>query len=182
MADATPDPRSSISDRCWRRMSVCLRCLVHRNPFRGYEEIYVGLRLAILAVLPWPAALGCYWFAMVIALIFAAEILLFNTAVVFITRRPVNVLRSVVLTMLGYVSLALAFVPVWIAFRYEPGNVWDQMVSGFYHSAGALTTTGISTADLGPGEKLFAIFETFVGIYFLAIIIAGYVSWMKGPR
>jgi hypothetical protein len=189
MAESTPaPPRPSISDRCWCRLRLCLRCYVHRGPsswwlFVGCEEIYVVARLAILAIATWMATFGRYWlyFAIVVTLLFAVDILLFNTAVVFVTRRPGNILRSVVLTMIGYLSLAIAFVPAWIAFRCCSGRPWEQIVSALSLSAGALTTAGVEQ-PVSTGEKLFGIFETFVGIYFLAIIVAGYVSWMKGER
>ena len=177
--------------RRWLPIRRILRCWVHCGPsslswFKDREGVYVGLRLLILVILAGVAPLCsvCYWISMIGAGVFAIDILLFNTAVVFETGGLEDPLRSLVLTMVAYASLAVAFAPGWIAFRFDSGagaRTWDQLSTGIYQSVRALTTTGPEGA-LYPWERLFASFETLVGIYFLAIILAGYVSWLNDGR
>jgi hypothetical protein len=164
---------------CWFRVHQLLHCWVEHNPFQGYEEIWVALRFALLLLLALLVAYGWWPVPIIVAALFVAgEILIFNTAVVFVTGGLVDPLRSIVLTMMGYGSLAIAFAPVWIAFRFDSGvRTWDQFVSGIYQSVRTLTTAG-PTDPLCTGEKLFASFEALVGIYFLSIILAGYLSWL----
>jgi hypothetical protein len=171
----------------WLRVHRFLFCWVHCGPssyFTPYEEGYVVLRLVVLVALAWLAAWGCYRAAIIGSALLAIDILLFNTAVVFETGGLGDPLRSIVLTMIAYASLSVAFAPGWIAFRFDSGagaRTWDQLSTGIYQSVRALTTTGPEGA-LYPWERLFASFETLVGIYFLAIILAGYVSWLNDGR
>jgi hypothetical protein len=166
----------------WFRVHRILYCYVACHPSRKWATVYVLVRLGALGALAGLAACGHYWVAIIFASAGALDILAFNTAVVFVTGGLVDPLRSVVLTMLGYASLAIAFAPVWIALRFDRGagaRTWDQLVSGIYQSVRTITTAG-PDGVCSTGEKLFASFETLVGIYFLSIILAGYLSWLGG--
>jgi hypothetical protein len=91
--------------------------------------------------------------------------------------------------MVGYASLALAFAPFWLGLHDFPSlqsNIYwaaaDRSLSATWQSVRTLTTAG-PEGTLCPGAKVLAAFESLVGIYFLSIIIAGYLSWLQGgPR
>ena len=173
---------------CWLAVHRFLFCWVHRGPSSyfccPYEEVYVALRLAVLVGLAWLATWGCYKTTIIGAAVLAIDMLLFNTAVVFETGGLGDPLRSIVFTMIAYASLAVAFAPAWIVFRFGSGagaRTWDQLATGIYQSVRTLTTSGPETA-FSAGEKLFASFEMLVGIYFLSIVLAGYLSWLNGGR
>jgi hypothetical protein len=127
------------------------------------------------------AVCGQFCLSIALAIPLAADILIFNTAVVFVTGRPADPLRSIVLTMIAYVSLALAFAPAWIIFRFDRGagaRPWDQLSTGVYQSVRILTTSG-PEGLVSAGEKFLASLEALVGIYFLSIILAAYLFWLN---
>ena len=168
----------------WPVARGVLRCYVEHGPsscFEDWEGTYVALRLGILLLLSWLAAGGCYGIAIVFTSMIALDILVFNTAAVFVTGGFGSTFRSMTLTMIAYVSLALALAPVWIWLRFQDDtSTWRRFGSGIYQSVRTLTTAGPDADHLGSGEKLFASFEMFAGIYFLSIIIAGYLSASGG--
>ena len=171
--------------KSWARVFGLLRSYVEHGPsscLKDREGTYVTLRLVFVSVLAGVAARGCYSIAIGLAAFAAFDILIFNTAVVFRQSPLENLFRSAVLTMLGYVSLAIAFAPAWIGFRFQEGTrPLDRLVSGIYQSVRTLTTAGPEGGpELCVGEKVLASVEMFIGVYFLSIIIAGYLSRLNG--
>jgi len=123
------------------------------------------------------------------SLLAIGDILLFNTGVVFVSARPLNLLRSNVFTAFGYVSLALAFSPLWLlvpCFPNVTGSGWAtagrRSLDAFYQSVRTLTTSGTDIPGICRWGKLLASVEGLIGIYFLSIIIAGYLALPKGGR
>jgi hypothetical protein len=167
----------------WVSVERALTSYVQCHPSKDWETMYVLVRFALAAAAAGAAARDCHWFANILAMAIGVDILVFNTVVVFVTGGLIDPFRSMVLTMVGYVSLALVFAPGWIAFQFDRGagapRAWDQLVSGVYQSVRTMTTAG-PEGVVSTGEKLFASFETLVGVYFLSIILAGYVSWLGG--
>jgi hypothetical protein len=186
--------------RMWRRWNWVERCfrayVFVWNPselfpyFREREGQWVLLRLIILGGCTIATALDCGTvLAMPLAFLLAADILLFNIAVVFVTALPLSLLRSNIFTMTGYVSLALAFSPFWLLLPCFPGTkrtgllaAGGRSLDAFYQSARTLTTAGTDIPDLCRWGKALASIEGLIGIYFLSIIIAGYLSLPKGGR
>jgi hypothetical protein len=170
----------------WLRVHRFLFCWVHCGPsswwwFKGREEVYVVLRFGVLVLLALLAVCGhsWIWIAIIGAALLAIDILLFNTAVVFETGGLGDPLRSIVLTLIAYVSLAVAFVPAWIWLSFHDGSNRERIASGFYQSIRTLTTAGPEGVSCA-GERMLASFEMVTGIYFLSIILAGYLSWLNG--
>ena len=91
-----------------------------------------------------------------------------------------GILRSVVLTMIGYVSLAIAFVPTWIVLCLTDGEgAWPRIIAGIYQSVRTLTSAGPESDPPRPltaAAKVLASVEMLLGIYFVAVIIASYLS------
>jgi hypothetical protein len=168
---------------CWNPSALCF--------LRKREGWWVLARLILLAVATWAAGDGWQWIPMLLALGLGADVLLFNTAMVFLPdRRPVSIIRSIAFTMVGYPSLALAFSPFWLWLHdfpssepYRPLAAAHRALDATYQSVRTLTTAGPGDAGtLCAGAKGLVIIESFVGIYFLSIILAGYVSWLKGDQ
>jgi hypothetical protein len=134
-----------------------------------------------------------WWIAfapVILAALLLADVLLANTAIVFVTglhsgRRPLNPLRSVALTFAGYVSAAIAFSVFWVPFISASASdrmpsVSERMVESIYRGIRVLSPDGLD-AGLSTTAKLLAGLEMLVGVYFLAILLAIYVSWAT-PR
>jgi hypothetical protein len=117
----------------------------------------------------------------VVGSLLAIDILLFNTGVVFVSARPMNLLRSNIFTVFGYFSLALAFSPFWLWLHCSGESAIARILDAIYQSVRTLTTAG-PEGPLSGEAKALASFESLIGIYFLSIIIAGYLSLPKGGR
>jgi len=129
------------------------------------------------------------WLAIGVAVLLAIDILLFNTAVVFVSALPLSLLRSNLFTMFSYGSLALAFSPLWLlvpCFPSVTASGWAtagrRSLDAFYQSVRTLTTSGTDIPSICRWGKLLASVEGLIGIYFLSIIIAGYLALPKGGR
>jgi hypothetical protein len=179
--------------RFWDRVEDrCRRYVFLQNPserfrcFREREGKWVLLRFIILLIVGTllPAAFDhvvVLSIAILVSSVLAFDILFFNTAVVFVTARPLNLLRSNVFTVFGYVSLAVAFAPLWLWLHVARGPATNRAVDAIYQSVRTLTTAG-PEGELCVGAKLLATSESLIGIYFLSIIVAGYLSLQKGGR
>jgi hypothetical protein len=124
-----------------------------------------------------------------VAFLLTVDMLLFNTAVVFVSALPLSLLRSNLFTVISYISLALAFSSAWLAVPCFPSTKATGLISAlqrsldaFYQSTRTLTTAGTDIQNLCRSGKLLASAEGLIGIYFLSIIIAGYLSLPKGGR
>ena len=197
------DPGFSAARR-WRRIRTYLRWYVfYFSPtewfpyFKKREGRWVVLRLFLLCGCTIGSAFGVgtglailgTCLAILTSLALAADILLFNTAVVFVTARPLSLLRSNIFTMMSYASLAVAFSPLWLlvpCFPSAMGNGWAtagrRSLDAFYQSVRTLTTSGTDIPNICRWGKLLASLEGLFGIYFLSIIIAGYLSLPKEGR
>jgi hypothetical protein len=151
--------------------------------FNRGEGWWILLRFGLLGFCTYAAARGwCPGIAAGASFLLGVDILLFNTAVVFVTGRPLNGLRSNVFTMASYVSLALVFSPFWLLFHdFTNATACTRTLDAIYQSVRTLTTAGPEDA-LSSGGKILASVESLVGIYFLSIIIAGYLSFLRGGR
>jgi hypothetical protein len=89
--------------------------------------------------------------------------------------------------MIAYVSLALSFVPFWLWLHDFPSpalGVWgagERTLDALWQSIRTMTTAG-PEGTLCRGAKVLATVESVIGIYFLSIIVAGYVSWLQGGK
>lgn len=187
--DDAVEARKALTRGRWGRVEHALRWWADRGspgawPFvRGREGFWVLLRLLLLGVALCGAAHQWYVPAMVgVSTLLGADLLVANTSIVLRRDpRPINVLRSHVLTFIGYVSLPLVFSPYWLWLLDFPGTPFCRSVDATWQSIRTLTTTG-PDVTLTSGARVLAGAETFVGIYFLVTIIATYVSWWKeGP-
>ena len=145
----------------WDWVERCLSAYVFVwNPseffrcFREREGLWVLLRFILLGVFTAMAAVFDHLIYMAVwaASLLAIDILLFNTGVVFVSARPLNLLRSNVFTAFGYVSLALAFSPFWLWFHCSRGSAIARILDAIYQSVRTLTTAG-PEGPLSSGER-----------------------------
>jgi hypothetical protein len=181
----TVDRQELKARRIWQRIENWIQAYAYRgNPsawLRNREGWWVLARLLLLGFAVCGAARGCLLLALPLALYLGADVLLVNTALIFRRDpRPLSLARSVLFTMVGYVSLALAFAPFWLWLHEGfQGAPWQQRsLDAAWQSIRTLTTAGPDVTPLCREAKVLAAVESFVGIYFLSIIIAGYVSWL----
>jgi len=164
----------------WDRIENCLKRYVERAWFQGREEWWVFGRLFALLVLAWLAACGWYCPASVVALFLALQIVVYNTAVVFVTEQITSKLRSVVLPMVGFTSLAVAFATLWIAASFsQTESPRQRFANAIYQSVRTITTAGPESrpgAALTAPEQALASIEMLLGIYVVAVIVARYLS------
>ena len=167
----------------------------------GYEFFSIGLapvrcmmvfRTVILAL----AFVICSYdlfgvgniFSCLLTLVVLLDVLLTATSVAFISRFPTHPLRSVLFAIASFALVGISF-----------GVFYASIPEGFAHdnsqmTLGSLDATYFSfvtIATLGYGDihpavgsvvaKLLVICEILVGLYFLAILLAIYSSWVASP-
>jgi hypothetical protein len=107
-----------------------------------------------------------------------------NTAIVYSTGRGIHPLRSAVL-MNAYLNVALCFGPWWLYLNWKAGSPVARVMTAVYQSLLTLATVGPdvgSDAPITAPGKLLVTVELLVGVYFLIVIPAIYVSWATGRR
>jgi hypothetical protein len=124
------------------------------------------IRLAAAAVVAW----------------LVADALVVNTVFVFVTGQPINPLRSAVFAVGIYLNLALSFSVFYLSLGCWEHLPWSKRATtAIYQSIRTITTAGPDGSVQGWAKSIAAA-ELLVGIYFLAIIIAGYAAWASAPR
>ena len=174
----------------WGRIEDWLRWYFHTGrpiawrylPFRERKGLLVLCELLLLAALNAAIAWSPYvaWLAVPIAVYVGFDILVANTVIVFLTGGAVSPLRSAVLTLVGYFNLAQSFAGLWILLSCDrTDSVSGRVLTAVYQSVRTLATAGLPIERPTPGEKILAIVEMLIGIYFLVVIFAIYASWAK---
>lgn len=110
---------------------------------------------------------------------FILDALVVNTAYVFESRPPISPLRSALLTIVAYLDLALGFSVGWLWLGPADGSQWNRGITAVYQSLRTLATVGPEGNQASIWGKLLAIAELFVGLYFVVIVVAIYVTWAR---
>jgi hypothetical protein len=187
----TADARSHTHSR-WRSYAGWLRWYADNwTPaelipwFKNREGYFVLLRTGIFLGLNY-AALWCPVAAVVFAIYFLLDALVVNTTYVFVpsTSRPslppIHPLRSALLTIVTYLNVAMAFAVAWLWVGHGATmSTWERIVDAVYQSLRTLATVGPESPACTWGMKLLIGAELLVGIYFVAIILAGYLTWIS---
>jgi hypothetical protein len=128
--------------------------------------------------------LAVHILAGIIALYLLLDALAVNTSYVFLTGSPISPVRSVLLTMGTYLDLALCFaVPwVWIVRDNKSCPVLERAITATYESLRTLATLGPENPPDWWAGRLLVVSEILVGIYFVAVVVAIYVSWARTGR
>ncbi len=147
-------------------------------------------RMTILAGALAVAPFGCLGrtVASLLSIAIIADVLLNATSVAFISRFPAHALRSVVIAIISFGLIAIAF-----------GVLYTSSVDGFIRDGAKLTLSRldgvyfsfVTVATLGYGDihphqeswvpKLLVICELLIGAYFLSILLATHAAWMSTP-
>jgi hypothetical protein len=105
-----------------------------------------------------------------------------NTAIVFGGIKGINALRSIVLTTGAYFNVGLSFAPAWALLDCSAEPIWwKRVVTAIYQSVRTLATVGPEGNVTQWWGKLITTLEVLVGVYFLATILATYVT-LAGNR
>jgi hypothetical protein len=151
--------------------------------------VYAVLIVALGFTASWtPEDIGAAWLWrsgwVLLALAAAADTIIVNTAIAFVSRRPVNALRSAVFGVIGAAQVAVAFAVVYAALRAGFNRDRMDWLDFWYFSSVTISTLGFG--DIAPDHKaglayaflrLTIMVELIVGLYFLAVILTTVVSW-----
>lgn len=181
----------------WVRFAASLakyqvfRCLPRNLIFGGATEPYILFGLVVLATglfLP----LSCWPIVVAIACFMALDVLVYSVSVAFVTQGPRLPLRTVVLTVAGFLQLCMAFAVLYRALA-PPMTVYPQWQVGAGHrnmsAAEALYFSFVTMATVGFGDirpadgawlaQAAVAAEICVGLVFLACVLATVVSWVN---
>jgi hypothetical protein len=152
--------------------------------------LVVSLFLAIAFCLASNPSLAWRWVARSIATLVVVDILVYNAAVVFVSGKPRNILRTLVFAAVALMQLTMAFAVIYASptrAMFEKsgidGAVFLNRFESWYFSV-------VTFATFGPGDihpalrapyawkaELLMTFEILAGLYFLAAVLATFVSW-----
>lgn len=149
--------------------------------FEKREGLYSTVRFVVLVVLlSAPKTNVSNLFIGLVAIGIVADIVLIHTSIVFLTRNPLNALRSVMLTVFSFVQLVLAFGVFYTLMKdcFEPVlGTW----SAVYFSFVTVTTLGfgdIVPSDHGWIAQVTIVAELLTGLFFLVVLLAAFVNWI----
>lgn len=179
--------------KAWQRIEECLtfwkdtlspmRWKPWRALFDGRAGIYVSIRFFILLALACVSPIS-QWHMRAIALLVTSililDIVIVHTAIAFKSIEPKNRLRSVFLSFFSFIQLPIAFA---VFYRSLPTNSFcpslSTTVQALYFSFVTITTLGYGdikpTSDASVAQILI-IAEVVIGLYFIAILIARFIS------
>jgi len=192
MAPLKPNGQSPSPERerVWNGAERCLRDYVETRSAARLLHLEAGpfltLSLIILLVIAGFAYVcAVRWVNVVCGLLAAYSVidgLLVNTSVAYITRLPRNPLRSTLLTLFGFLNLALGMSVFHVIFRasFQPPLDFFRAI---YLSLVTITTLG--AGDIQPRDdlgRLLVTVEVLLGVYFLAVVVAVIIGWAPGSR
>jgi hypothetical protein len=131
----------------------------------------IGVPCAVSAVPSWPRTL-----IGVAAILYILDSVLVNTSVAFVSRRPENRLRSVVLTMFAFFNLIVAFSALyaWLGDHFLPGV--GSLEAAFFLSVTTAATIGGAEKPIAGTGKLLMSFQLGTTLYFLTVIVATIIN------
>ncbi len=184
----TLKPNGQQSERVWHRAEQYLRRYVEARSAARLLHLEAGPFLTVsLVVLLLIAGLAyistgrlLHVFCGLLAAYSIMDGLLVNTAIAYITRSPRNPLRSTLLTLFGFLNLALGMSVFHVIFRADFLPPLD-FFRAIYLSLVTITTLG--AGDIQPGDNLGRVLlavEVLLGVYFLAGVLAVIIGWAPG--
>lgn len=109
-----------------------------------------------------------------------------NTSIAFITRSPVHPLRSILLTLMTYGNLGLAFAVLHLLQKRSYASDGElTLLQALYFSFVTQLTVGYG--DIYPNRDqplalLTVLLQILVALYFIVVIIGVLTSWAPGPN
>ena len=175
--------------RFWQRIEAGLTfyywrcCAVKLCNLRYREGWYLCIAGLVLVALTWLALNWLRdrpWIPAVVAAYYVVDSLLVNTWITFITRSPINHLRSIVLTLSNVANIGIAFAVLHAAQDRCGFSASLTPAKAVYFSFATMMTIGygdiVPISDLA---RLTVVLQVLVGLYFLAAIVTTVVQWAQ---
>ena len=149
---------------------------------------FVVLALALLSESQYARSFACFLcFARPLLWVLIAwrfvDVILVNVSITFTSKFPGNPLRSVILTLAGYVQVILIFAYVYAKMGTSWFPKYQAVRQAVYFSFGTISTVGYG--NLEPTDLLpcFAVVsELLLGLFFVVTVLAQVVAWANQPQ
>ena len=160
--------------------------------FRDSTGVYALFGILVLALLLLVAV--SWWpIPLILALLFAIDVVVYSVSVAFVTQGPRVPFRTLVLSLTALAQVALAFAVIYRSLgppatanpQWSVGVVTRSLgpIEALYFSVVTMATVGfgdIRPADGAWGPQLAVVCEILVALVFLACILTTVVSWLSG--
>ena len=178
--------------RFWARRIKCLKCYSRHSAVRwlhlAYREgLYLCGAFGLLLLFTWvtityPLAYVLYLCG-ILAAYYIVDSVLVNTWITFVSKSPLVPVRSILLTLLNLVNVALAFAVLYACQAYSFKAHPLTFGTAIYFSVVTITTVGYG--DIVPVHhwaKITVVAELAVGLYLLAAVLSMVVQWNQPRR
>jgi hypothetical protein len=111
------------------------------------------------------------------------DIILVNVSITFTSKFPANRLRSVVLTLVGYVQVILIYAYIYATMGKSWFPEYQAVRQAVYFSFGTIFTVGYG--NLNPKDLLpcfVVVSELVLGLFFVVTVLAQVVAWPNQPQ
>jgi hypothetical protein len=187
MRGRTPGKREpNLPSPFWQgveRALISYECKISPKRWLGTEP-WIAIRFALLLAFAIfsPAARDTLWIIPLLLFTFLglADILLAHTTIAFVTRSPALPLRSSLLAFFAWIQVGVGYAAflAWQGKNFTPSL--ETASQAIYLSFVTMATLGYGDITPNKSEPLalwLVIFELFIGLYFLTVIIAIIASW-----
>ncbi len=145
----------------------------------GYylTSVFVWLHLSIFVTACFRHTPGVRWWlwplCAVLASLYVIDAVLANTSFAFFKGAPQSALRAVLLAVLAFWNVALAFAVFYVLAVEQPLTYGQAL----YFSVATVTTIGDSTVHVSGISRALVVTQMITSFYFVAVLLSIFVSW-----
>jgi hypothetical protein len=154
--------------------------------FADRVGIYIGFRFAVAVAVVFAMSSTSSWCSRTLLVLLVCfvlcDVLVTHTAIAFVSRLPASATRSVAFTLCGAATVATSFAALYVLWSPSFDGVGEGLgpIQAIYFSVVTLATVGLGDIKPKPGAvgpQLVVVAEVFVGLFFLAVLVAVVASW-----
>ena len=179
--------KSRKHNNLWKSVENCFRCYETKcSPsswsfFRGSTSVYLLIRFFLLCICLALASNKFSWWNIpcgILGLGFLLDILIVNTSIAFVTRNPMNNLRSFILTFFTFIQVVVIY---GIFYKFLQHQFSENMCNWqvLYFSIVTITTLGYGDfvpEKWGTMAQIIVTLELLTGLFFIVGIFARIVG------